>query len=158
MNKDNDIISFEPQGPNKKGKPRFVKDGVVPSIFPWSSPSSAQQDANEAEAVPEQEIPAHVKLTCEVDISAMKEEEEESFEIATEEEEDDFGEPTLHCGECNFKTRSGVDALGGNSIEKSLACFSLKNGLRFHFDSEDMSKLSILEHFLNVGNLTSKLE
>ena len=98
---------------------------MVPSIFPWSSPSSRQEDATEAEAVPEQEIPAHVELTCEVDISAMKEEKEEYVEIATEEEEkdveeDDFGEPTLHCGECNFKTRSG-DALGGDSTEKSLA-------------------------------------
>ena len=92
-----------------------------------SRPSAdAAEAATEQEApATEHETPGHVELTCEVDISAMKEEKEEYVEIATEEEEkdveeDDFGEPTLHCGECNFKTRSG-DALGGDSTEKSLA-------------------------------------
>ena len=78
----------------------------MPSIFPWSSPTAEKQSsAGPAEPALEQES---LELTCEVDIPAMKEEEEglQSDEIANEEEEvalNDFEEPTLHCGECNFK-------------------------------------------------------
>ena len=42
-----------------------------------------------------------LELTCEVDDSAMKEEEEENEQ--EEAAENDFGEHTLHCGECDFK-------------------------------------------------------
>ena len=72
---------------------------MVPSIFPWSPPTAEEQSsAGTAEPALEHES---LELTCEVDDSAMKDEEEENEQ--EEAAENDFGEHTLHCGECDFK-------------------------------------------------------
>ena len=113
----------------RQRKLHFVKDGVVPSIFPWSSPSTQDRPVDhpvERETpAKEHDIPSYDKLISEVNVSSMKEEEDQCVETVAEEEEVtevDSGEPTLHCGECDFKARS-VDAVKSHRMKEHLGCW-----------------------------------
>ena len=78
----------------------------------------------------------------------MKEEEEglQSAEIANEEEEEevaenDLGDPTLHCGECNFKV--------GLVNEIAWILFWLITGVKFFHRSSSQTPVFLIFHYKN---------